>query len=353
MLAVNAGSSSLKLRVIGDSDEVAAAADDVDIASFVAGIEGIDAVGHRVVHGGDRYRQATRIDDDVRAGIEALTPLAPLHQTAALKGIDAAAEALPGVPAVACFDTAFHATLPLAAATYALPRAWNEQWGLRRYGFHGLSHAWAARRGATLVARPVEELRIVTCHLGAGSSCCAVKGGRSVDTTMGFTPLEGLVMATRSGTVDPGLIAWLIDHAGLAAADVATALEDKSGLAGLTGGSGDMREVVAAAAGGDTAAQLALDVWTHRLRGAIAAMAAAAGGIDLLVFTGGIGEHQPDRRATVCAGLDWLGLAVDPSANDTTTDAIVSPPGATVTVAVVTAREDIEIANEVRALLER
>lgn len=200
-----------------------------------------------MVHGGPRYRAAIVVDAAVRRALAELTSLAPLHQPAALDAIDAVAAALPGLPAVACFDTAFHTTLPAAARTYALPASWSERYGLRRYGFHGLAHAWAARRGPELVDRPVEGLRVVTCHLGSGASCCAVMGGRSVDTTMGLTPLEGLVMATRSGSVDPGLLLWLLRHTPLGVEEVQDGLESHAGLAGLAGGDGDAREVVAAA----------------------------------------------------------------------------------------------------------
>ena len=260
VLVVNAGSSSLKLRVLGPGDEVLADqeverwdgdADHADITSFVTALTDLDAVGHRVVHGGGRFRAATVLDDDVVASIEALTPLAPLHQPRALAGIRATAKLLPDVLAVACFDTAFHSTLPAAAATYALPAEWNERFGLRRYGFHGLSHAWASRRAAELLGRPVAGLRLVTAHLGAGASLCAVEGGRSVATTMGFTPLEGLVMATRSGDVDPGLLLWLEQQGGLTADEVADGLEHRAGLVGLSRTSGDMRDVLSALDDGD------------------------------------------------------------------------------------------------------
>ncbi|HEY0638608.1 MAG TPA: acetate/propionate family kinase, partial [Pseudonocardiaceae bacterium] len=261
-LVVNAGSSSLKLRVLDGADRVVAGTDvtrwdggNAGLLDFVAALNvPVLAVGHRVVHGGGAFTGPVVLDGPVRDRIAALTPLAPLHQPRALAGIDAARAALPDVPAVACFDTAFHAGLPAAAATYALPGAWRRRWGLRRYGFHGLSHAHAARRTAELLGRPAAGLRLVSCHLGAGASLCAVLDGRSVDTTMGFTPLEGLVMATRSGSVDPGLLLWLLEHSGLDAAAVGAALERRSGLAGLAelpDGSGDLREVRAAAARGE------------------------------------------------------------------------------------------------------
>ena len=271
VLVVNAGSSSLKLSVIGRHSDTPIAATtiegwvggDVDvIAAFVHG-QRIGAVGHRVVHGGPRFAEPVLLNDESREEIAALTTLAPLHQPRALAGIDAARRALPDAPAVACFDTAFHATLPVAAATYAVPAAWRQLWDVRRYGFHGLSHRWAARRAAELLQRPVASLAMVTCHLGAGASLCAVAGGVSVDTTMGFTPLEGLVMATRSGTVDPGLVIWLLRN-GLGIDDVNDGLERRGGLLALAG-TADMRELLAARASGDRASGEAFDVYIHRL----------------------------------------------------------------------------------------
>jgi len=267
-------------------------------------------------------------------------------------GIDAIAQALPDVAAVACFDTAFHHGLPEAAATYALPRTWIEQWGLRRYGFHGLSHAYACRRAAELLGRDVVGLRIVSCHLGAGASLAAVASGHSVDTTMGFTPLEGLVMATRPGNIDPGLLLWLLQHTGVSIAQLSDTLEHKSGLAGLAGGSGDMRQVCRDAAAGHSEALRAFEVYVHRLRREIAAMTAAMDGLDALVFTGGVGEHQSIVRAATTAGLGFLGVGVDESANTTaTTDTDISSPEAPVRTLVITAREDTEIARQTRAVL--
>ena len=353
LLVVNAGSSSLKLRVLDDDD---ATLDQHDLewppdepfpAAALGKLPVVDAVAHRVVHGGDDFRTATWIDAAVRERLEELTALAPLHQPRALAAVDATADALPGVRAAACFDTAFHATLPPAAATYALPAAWRERWPLRRYGFHGLSHAYAARRAAELVGRAPEELRIVSCHLGAGASLAAVAGGRSVDTTMGFTPLEGLVMATRAGSVDPGLLLWLLQHGGLDVDELADALEHRSGLTGLAG-TRDMRELLDRA---DEPAALALDVFVHRLRTGIGAMAAAMDGIDVLAFTGGIGEHAPAVRAAATAGLGFLGVRLEPEHNaDARGDAEIGAPDARVRTVVVTAREDREIARQVRAL---
>jgi acetate kinase len=237
--------------------------------------------------------------------------------------------------------------MPAAAATYALPRDWNERWRLRRYGFHGLSHAYAARRAASMVGRT--DLRVVSCHLGAGASLAAVAAGRSLDTTMGFTPLAGLVMATRSGSIDPGLVLWLLRHAGLTVDELGDTLEHRAGLAGLTGGTGDMRDI---ADSSQPDARQAFDVYVHRLRREIAGMAAAMDGLDALVFTGGIGEHQPVVRAAAAAGLGFLGVRLDEDTNHTATgDADITAAGAPISTLVITAREDAEIARQVRDLL--
>jgi len=288
--------------------------------------------------------------------ISALSSLAPLHNPRAVAGIEAVRRVLAEVPQVACFDTAFHATMPAAASTYAVPARWREQHGVRRYGFHGLSHAYAARRAAELVNRPLEELRLVSCHLGGGASLAAVSGGHSVDTTMGFTPLEGLVMATRSGSVDPGLVLWLIGSAGLTPEQVSDGLEREGGLSGLSGVGGDLRDVSAAAADGSADATLAIEVYVHRLRREIAAMTAALGGLDVLVFTGGGGEHATWLRAVAAQGLGYLGVHLDAAANDAAhADAEITASGAGgtpgVRTVVVTAREDLEIARQVRSLL--
>src|SRR3954447_7738369 len=331
VLAVNAGSSSVKLRVLDAGDALVAEADidapraQVDEAAlreWVTGAGAVDAVGHRIVHGGTRFRSAVRIDDGVVGELRALTDLAPLHQPKSLAALDAVLRALPDTPAVACFDTAFHATLPDEAATYAVPRAWRERWGVRRYGFHGLSHAYAARRAAE-VAPGVA--RIVTCHLGAGASLCAVRDGRSVDTTMGFTPLEGLVMATRSGSVDPGLLLWLLEREQVSVAEAADALDYEAGLRGLAG-TADMCEVIEREGQGDPDARLALGVYVHRVRAEIAAMTAALGGLDAIVFTGGVGERSARVREAVMTGLGFLGAGIDRPANAAADgDADVSP----------------------------
>jgi len=336
---VNAGSSSLKLRLLDEADAVVrscdlerwAGEDETDeLRGFLGEGADIDAVAHRVVHGGLDFTGPVVLDDGVVARLAALTDLAPLHQPRDLAGIAAVRAIAPGLPAVACFDTAFHATMPAAASTYAVPESWRTDWPVRRFGFHGLSHAYAARAGAEAAGLDVAASRIVTCHLGAGASLCAVHNGRSVDTTMGFTPLEGLVMATRSGSVDPGLVLWLVQQQGLDPAEVNRALESESGLKGLSGGSGDMRDVLAAAAADDDRARLALDVYVHRLAGSIAQMAAAMGGVDLVVFTGGVGEHAAAIRQQAVERLAFIG---------------------DLKTAVVEAREDVEMARQAREVL--
>jgi acetate kinase len=363
VLVVNAGSSTLKLRLLDDDDSLLA---DEDLPATWTEVDGgalqralgsrlgeAQAIGHRIVHGGERFRSAVKIDSGVETALRDLTELAPLHQPKSLAALDAVTAVLPALPAVACFDTAFHATLPAAAATYALPSEWRDRWRLRRYGFHGLSHAWVARRAPELLGLPRQDLRIVSCHLGAGASLCAIKDGVSIDTTMGFTPLEGLVMATRSGSVDPGMLLWLLERAGLSAQELAEALEHRSGLAGLCG-TADMREVLARAEGDDEQARLALEVYLHSLRSGIAAMAATLGGFDVLVFTGGVGERSADVRKLTSDRLGFLGVAVDEERNRSTTgDRSISPEDASVATLVVAAREDLEVARQVRAVLAR
>jgi acetate kinase len=360
ILTVNAGSSSLKLRLLGVGDEVIAehegsGDDDDQLREDLRQILGEgprpEAAAHRVVHGGAEFDRATRVDPAVERQLERLADLAPLHNSQAVRAMRALDSVAPGLPTVACFDTAFHADLPAAASTYALPAAWARRHSLRRYGFHGLSHAYASRRAAELLGAAPTDLRLVTAHLGAGASLAAVAGGRSVDTTMGFTPLEGLVMATRAGSVDPGLLLWLQRHDGIGAEEMERALDRESGLLGLTG-TADMREVVAGAEAGDERRALALDVYIHRLAGSIAAMATAMGGLDALVFTGGVGERSAAVRARACAATALLGPRLDPGRNEAgLPDSILSPVGTDVAAVLIAAREDVEMARQTRAVL--
>ncbi|MBE9372990.1 acetate/propionate family kinase [Saccharopolyspora sp. HNM0983] len=357
VLTVNAGSSSLKLalldgdRLVDEHDLQRWHGEPEPVRAFLAE-HGAQAVAHRVVHGGTSITGPRLVDDEVIAQLESLTELAPLHQPRALLGIRAAREADPAVPSVVCVDTAFHAAMPPAAATYALPREWNARWGLRRFGFHGLSHAHAVRRAAEITGLEPGRGKVLSCHLGAGASMAAVVDGRCVDTTMGFTPEEGLVMNTRSGSVDPGLLGWLLTNRGLDPVELFDALAERSGMAGLSGTSGDLRDVRAAAERGDADAELAERVHRHGLVRHAGAMLAVLGGLDLLVFTGGLGEHQPPVRSVVCGALECAGVRLDSARNaQAGQDADLTGRGAAVRTAVVQAREDLEMVRQTAGLL--
>lgn len=362
ILVLNAGSSSLKWAVLDLASEAVEVRDaatwegsagghhETELRAVLARVPPVDAVGHRVVHGGAAFREAVVVDERVREAIAALAEIAPLHNLAALAGIDAITRALPGLPQVAAFDTAFHATIPDAAAVYPLPREWTRRWGLRRFGFHGLSVQYAVRRGREMLG--AMPRRLVVCHLGAGCSVTAVAEGRSVDTSMGFTPLEGLMMAQRSGSVDPGLLLSLLRRHSVTVDDLDDALNERSGLLGVSGVSADLRAVTAAADTGDPRAALAEAMFLHRLIGAIGAMAAVLGGLDALVFTGGIGEHSPRVRRAVADALGYVGLRLDEARNASPTgDTDVAAGDSGVRVLVVAAREDLAILGEVRRLL--
>ena len=358
VLTVNAGSSSVKLRLLDVDDSVIDSGDlevrrgeldPAEIQRAIAEFQEADAVGHRIVHGGERFADPVRINSELTRALRKLIDLAPLHQPKSLAALEAASEALPDLPAVACFDTAFHSRMPEPARTYPLPADWRRRHGLRRFGFHGLSHAYAARRAEEILDR--DGGRLVTCHLGAGASLAAVRGGRSVDTTMGFTPLKGLAMATRSGSVDPGLLLWLLERRSLTVDEMTEALEHESGLLGLAG-TPDMREVLDRARAGNEGALLAREVYLHRLRAGIAAMAAALGGMDGLVFTGGVGENSAEIRELALDGLEFLGLAMDDESNSgPAEDRLISTVQAEVAILVISSREDIQIAHETRTLL--
>lgn len=305
------------------------------------------AVGHRIVHGGE-LAAPVRVTAAVRARISALAELAPLHNPAGLEALAAAEAVLPGVPHVAVFDTAFHATLPAAARTYPLPHAWSDGWGIRRYGFHGLSHAYCATRAAELLERPPVELRLVICHLGHGCSATAVRRGESVDTTMGFTPAGGLMMATRSGSLDPGIVTHVARRHGLAPDAIDDALNHDAGLLGVSGISGDMREVLAADRAGHDRARLAIAMYAHRVRQAIGALTVTLGGIDALVFTAGVGENAAEIRAASCQGLQCVGVVLDSEANRRCRpDADVAHPESAARVLVIATREDLAMLSDV------
>ena len=300
-----------------------------------------------MVHGGRKFSAPVLVDDAVLAAIKDLVPLAPLHNPANLAGIEVARAALPDVPQVAVFDTAFHHTLPEAAATYAIDRETAERYGIRRYGFHGTSHAYVSRRTAELLGRPYEQLNTITLHLGNGASACAVANGRSVATSMGMSPLQGLVMGTRSGDLDPTVIFHLRREGGLSVDEIDDLLNHRSGLLGLTGVN-DMREVLERRAAGDRAAELAFDVYCRRITGYVGAYYALLGRVDAITFTAGVGEHAAPVRAAALAGLDRLGIAVDDARNDGEGDRLISPDGAEVSVCVIRTDEEREIARQTR-----
>ena len=334
ILVVNAGSTSLKLSAVEADDSA------VPVPSLAEVPDGVVAVAHRVVHGGARFVEPLVIDDAVRRELEELSELAPLHNVPAIAAIDEARRALPSVPHIAVFDTAFHATIPDEARTYALPRQWREEWGIRRFGFHGLSVAWAAER--------VRVPRLVVCHLGGGCSVTAVLDGRSVDTTMGFSPLEGVPMATRPGSIDAEILLYLLRHEAASPDELEHALEHDSGLLGL-GGSSRVEELEAS---NEPAAQLALSVFCYRVAAAVASLTAALGGLDAVVFTAGIGEGSAFVRVRVCGRLGFLGVELDPDANrEAHPDADVAAGGSVVRVWIVHAREDAIAARAARGLL--
>lgn len=363
VLVADAGSSSLHLTVFANDGTALASYDDASapgdnmsgqLRDLLRYAPAPMAVGHRVVHGGPELRRHTLVDDQVRDALQRTADLAPSHVPPALLVLDAARELLPNVPHVACFDTVFHAGLPTAAREFAVPETWRGEYGVRRYGFHGLSYAWALSSTAALLRRRPESLRIVIAHLGGGCSACAVRDGTSVDTTMGFTPLDGLVMSRRSGAVDPGALTWLQTRHGLSAQDIDEALNHRSGLLALSGSSGDTRDLVRDRAAGDERAALALDVFTHHCRRGIAAMAASLDRLDALVLTGEIGEDQPEVREEICAGLGILGITgglLVPPADDDVPARLVSPPEAAVPVIVVSTGEARQIDKETRTVL--
>jgi acetate kinase len=349
------GTPEARLRLDDDTRELPGAGHEEVLAAVMELVDtsGLVGVGHRVVHGGERFSASVVVDDDVVAAVEQVSSLAPLHNPPGLATLAAARALLPDLPHVAVFDTAFHATVPPSAHRYAVPQEWYEQHGVRRYGFHGTSHRYVSARAAELLGRAPEDTRVVVAHLGNGCSATAVRDGVSVDTTMGLTPLEGLVMGTRSGDVDPGLFAHLARTAGLDAEAVTAALNGRSGLLGLSGTSNDMRTVEAAAEAGDERAQLALDVFTARLAKAVGALAVPLERLDALVFTGGIGEHSATVRRRTLARLGVLGLAEDPAANarhGQDTGGRISPAGATVALVVPT-DEELMIAQDTAALV--
>ncbi|NJM90569.1 MAG: acetate kinase [Hydrococcus sp. RU_2_2] len=312
----------------------------------IAQLSEIDVVGHRVVHGGNEYTQATRITPEVKEAIARLIPLAPAHNTAHLQGIDAIEQVLGDIPQVAVFDTAFHAKIPLEAAVYPIPYEWYER-GIRRYGFHGIGHQYCASKAAQLLDKPLESLKLITCHLGNGCSLAAIKNGISIDTTMGFTPLEGLMMGSRSGSIDPAILIYLMREYQLDGDRLDKMLNQESGLKGVSGISSDLRAIKAAIAQGNDRAQLAFDIYIHRLRSSIGSMLASLGGLDALVFTAGVGEHQAIVREKACEAFEFLGLKLDKEKNvDRAVDENIATSDSTVNVLVIHTEENWAIAQE-------
>ena len=314
--------------------------------------QAIRAVGHRIVHGGMKFRESVRINDAVQQDIEDLTELAPLHNPPALAGLAAAREALPDVPQVAVFDTTFFRDLPRASAILPVPRHWTEEYGIRRFGFHGISHSYCAGRAAEILGNDDRSLRLVICHLGNGCSASAVRGGKPVETSMSFTPLDGLMMGTRSGSIDPSIVLYLQKEKSLSPAAIEDALNQGSGLLGVSGVAGDYRQVEEAANSGNDQARLALEIYIARVRAEIGALAATLGGIDALIFAAGVGENSASLRASVCSGLDFMGIHLDRSLNEQKpVDQNIAFPDATVGILVIHTREELMIAREVRQVV--
>jgi len=389
ILVINSGSSSLKFELFegesleskvsglidwaGDKDSASVSihsfakgksSREEKIAGYGAAIKhilnllgreksGIAAVGHRIVHGGALFCDAVLIDDDVKDAISGMSELAPLHNPPALEAIEALEEELPGIPQTALFDTAYYADMPLKSVVYPLPYEWYEEWGIRRYGFHGISHADCAQRATRMLNREMDDLRIVSCHLGNGCSATATQGGKAVATTMGFTPVEGLMMGSRSGSVDPGILIYLQKKKGLSVEELDHTLNKKSGLLGISGLSSDFRKVEQAAAEGNRRARLALELFIDRLEGAIASLAAVMKGIDILIFTGGIGENAFKLRKKVCEDLRFMGIRLNASANSScSSDAEISQKKSAVRVIVIMAGEERFIADKTRAMIK-
>ena len=393
ILVINAGSSSLKYQLLNpDTQEVLAKGlcerigidgkftykpagkdpiKDADVAmpthseaiqtvlhalvdeknGVISSMKEIDAVGHRVVHGGEKFAQSVLITDEVMAAIEECNPLAPLHNPANIIGIKACQELMPGTPMVAVFDTAFHQTMPPVAYTYALPYEYYEQDKVRRYGFHGTSHKYVSQRAAAMLGKPIEELKLISCHLGNGSSITAIDGGKSVDTSMGFTPLAGLPMGTRSGDLDAGILEYLMHKHGYNIDEMLNVLNKKSGVLGISGVSSDFRDLESAAPQGNQRAQLALDVFDYSVKKFIGSYAAAMGGVDAIIFTPGVGENGPDTRANVVSGLEFMGVKIDPEKNNTRGKEVdVATDDSKVRILVIPTNEELMIAMDTAAI---
>ena len=319
----------------------------------IGSMKEIDAVGHRVVHGGEKFAKSVLITDEVMAAIEECNPLAPLHNPANIIGIKACQDLMPGTPMVAVFDTAFHQTMPPVAYTYALPYEYYTQDKVRRYGFHGTSHKYVAGRAAAMLGKPIEELKLISCHLGNGSSVTAVDGGKSVDTSMGFTPLAGLPMGTRSGDIDAGILEYLMNKYNMGIKEMLNVLNKKSGVLGISGVSSDFRDLEAAGKEGNTRASLAVEVFEYGVKKLIGSYAAAMGGVDAVIFTAGVGENGGNNRANIVAGLEFMGIKIDPEKNKIRGEEIdISAEGATVRTLVIPTNEELMIAMDTAAIVK-
>lgn len=321
----------------------------------IKSFEEIDAVGHRVVHGGEKFASSVLITDEVIQQVKDCYDLAPLHNPANITGIEAITALLPDVPQVGVFDTAFHQTMPARSFMYAIPYEYYKNDGVRRYGFHGTSHRYVSQRAAEILGEPIEKLKMVTCHIGNGGSITAVDGGKSIDTSMGLTPTEGLMMGTRTGDIDPGAITYLMTKHGMSASDVQTLINKKSGVAGISGISNDMREIEAAVNAGDPRAKLALDMYELRILKYVGAYAAEMGGLDVIVFTGGVGENQTGVRENVCEPLKFMGVEIDKELNAVTrgTETIISTPSSRVKVLIVPTDEELTIARDTQDIVSK
>ena len=320
----------------------------------IKSMDEIDAVGHRVVHGGEKFSASVLITDDVMEAIRECVPLAPLHNPANITGIEACQKVMPGVPMVAVFDTAFHQTMPKSHYLYGIPYEYYEKYKIRRYGFHGTSHKYVSQQAALMLGRPLEELRLVTCHLGNGSSICAISRGKSIDTSMGFTPLDGLPMGTRAGNVDPAIIEFLMEHEKLSAGEVIDILNKKSGMLGISGVSSDFRDLENAANDGNQRAKLALEAFQYGVKKLVGAYAAAMGEVDVIVFTAGVGENDANTRMAVASGLEFMGVKMDAQANNVRgKETVISAPDSRVKVLLIPTDEELMIAQDTAAIVKK
>ena len=318
----------------------------------IGSMKEIDAVGHRVVHGGEKFAKSVVITDEVMQAIEECNPLAPLHNPANIIGIKACQELMPGVPMVAVFDTAFHQTMPPVAYTYALPYEYYEKDKVRRYGFHGTSHKYVSQRAADMLGKPIEQLKLISCHLGNGSSVTAIDGGKSIDTSMGFTPLAGLPMGTRSGDIDAGILEYLMNKYGMDITEMLTILNKKSGVMGVSGVSSDFRDLEEAFEQGNERAGLAVDMFNYGVKKLIGAYAAAMGGVDAIIFTAGVGENSASQRMAIASGLEFMGVKMDEDANKVRgEERVISAPDSKVTVLLIPTNEELMIAMDTEALV--